>query len=78
MLKVEGAVPSDYIDGTDFVTVPVQDVRHSHDAVLVSFPTEKAGWTDLTARDRERVTDFVTRKARTIAMFADQNFNLVP
>ncbi|MGD9616418.1 MAG: hypothetical protein AB7H90_04595 [Alphaproteobacteria bacterium] len=78
ILKVEGAVPSDYIDGSTMVTVPTQDVHRSHDGLLVSFPTEKAGWTDLTAKDRERLTDFVTSKARNIAALADLGFKVAP
>lgn len=57
ILKVEGPVPSDYIDGTTMVEVPTESVRHHYDGLLLSFPTEKAGLNDLTAKDRERLTE---------------------
>ena len=78
ILKVEGAVPSDYMDGSTMVDVPTRQALPSAEGVLVSFPTGKSGWTDLTAKDRERLTDFVTNKARNIAALADLNFKVVP
>ena len=77
-LEVEGAVPSDYIDGTTMVEVPTEHVSHHYDGLLLSFPTEKAGLGDLTAKDRERLTNFVTNKARNIAALADSGYVVAP
>jgi hypothetical protein len=74
-LQVEGPVPSDYVDDTTIVTVPTQDVHHNYDGLLLTFPTEKAGLTDLTSKDRQRLTDFVTNKARAIAALASSGFS---
>jgi hypothetical protein len=76
-LKVEGPIPSDYVDGNTMVTVPTEDARHHYDGLLLSFPTGKAGLNDLTPKDRERLTDFVTNKARVITAFAKSD-SLVP
>jgi hypothetical protein len=70
-LKVEGDVPSDYVDDTTMVTVPKVDVRHNYDGLLLSFPTEKSGLNDLTSRDRQRLTDFATNKSRAIRALAE-------
>ena len=74
-LNLEGPVPSDYIDGTTMVEVPTEDVRHHYDGLLLSFPTGKAGLNDLTAKDRELLTDFVTNKARAIAALANSGLS---
>ena len=60
------------------VEVPTERVSHHYDGLLLSFPTEKAGLNDLTAKDRERLTNFVTNKARNIAVFADSGYIAVP
>lgn len=78
ILTVEGPVPSDYIDDTVLVEVPNEHVRRNHDSLLLSFPTEKAGFGDLTARDRELLTDYVTNRARAIAALAESGFPVVP
>ena len=39
---------------------------------------EKAGLNDLTTKDRERLTDFVTNKARAIAALAGSGFVVSP
>jgi hypothetical protein len=78
ILKVRGPVPSNYIDGFDLVPVPNIRTQSFFDGLLLSFPTGKAGLSDLTARDRERLTDFVTNKARNIAAFVQTGYAVVP
>ena len=78
-LLLSDALPTtNCIDGTTMVEVPTEDVRHHYDGLLLSFPTEKAGLNDLTAKDRERLTDFVTNKARAIAALAGSGFVVSP
>jgi hypothetical protein len=76
ILKVEGPVPSDFVDDTAMVTVPTQIVGHNYDGLLLSFPTGKAGLHDLTSKDQKRLTDFVTNKARAIAGLASSGFRV--
>ncbi|MGC2414065.1 MAG: hypothetical protein WA459_15360 [Stellaceae bacterium] len=76
ILKVEGPVPSDFVDDTKMVTVPTQDVHHNYDGLLLSFPTGEAGLHDLTSKDQQRLTDFVTNKARAIAALASDGFTV--
>jgi hypothetical protein len=76
-LSVEGPVPSDFIDDTKMVTVPTLNVRHNYDGLLVSFPTGKAGWNDLTPKDRERITNFVTNKALNIDALSKSGLRVV-
>lgn len=77
ILTVEGDVPSDYTDDTKMVTVPTLDAHSNYDGLLVSFPTGKAGWEDLTAKDRERITNFVTNKALAIDALSKSGFKVL-
>jgi len=76
VLKVEGDVPSDYVDDTTLVTVPKVDVHPYYDGLLLSFPTGKAGLNDLTSTDRQRLTDFATNKSRNIRVFAELGYKV--
>jgi hypothetical protein len=75
-LKVEGDVPSDYVDGTKLVTVPKVDVRQNYDGLLLSFPTGESGLNNLTSRDRQRLTDFATNKSRGIRALVEVGLGL--
>jgi hypothetical protein len=70
-LTVEGPVPDDYVVSTRMVTVPTMISRPDYDALLLSFPTGRSGFTDLAPRDRQQLIDFATWKARTIRSFAE-------
>lgn len=76
ILHVVGDVPSDYVDDTTLATIPTQDIHTNYDGLLVSFPTGKAGWGDLTLADQRRLTDFVTNKARNIAALGQSGFSV--
>jgi hypothetical protein len=77
ILKVEGDVPSDYVDDTKMVTVPKVDVHHNYDGLLLSFPTGKSGVDDLTGDDRQQLTDFATNKSRAIRALSKVGLTVV-
>jgi hypothetical protein len=70
-------VPSDDYDDTELVYTPTVTTNNRYDGVLVSFPTEKAGWNDLTEKDREDLTAFVTNKAYAIDAASKNNFKVI-
>jgi hypothetical protein len=67
-LSAEESNPGDYLvyqPPDDYV--PTQTSRDNVGGMFLSFPTGKANLSDLTVRDRESLTKFVTDKARNIA-----------
>jgi hypothetical protein len=75
-LRVEGDVPPDFMDGTRIVTVPTQKSHNSYDGMLVTFPTGKASWNDLTFSDQKHLSDFVKNRARGIAALAGLGYQI--
>jgi hypothetical protein len=75
-LNVQEPIPSDYVDGTKMVTVPKVDVHHNYDGLLLSFPTGKSDLNDLTSEDRQRLTDFATKKSLQIRALAERGLKV--
>jgi hypothetical protein len=75
-LRVEGAVPSDFLDSTRMVVVPTQQLHNDYDFTLVSFPTGKAAWSDLTLADQKHVSEFVRTKAKNIAALGSLGYRV--
>jgi hypothetical protein len=75
-LQVEGDIPADFVDGTRMVVVPMTHVHNSYDGMLVSFPSGKAGWSDLTPRDQKSVSGFVRNAAKNIGVFTSLGYQV--
>jgi outer membrane protein OmpA-like peptidoglycan-associated protein len=72
-LGIEGDNPGDFYEvPRPADIVPIQTTQHNTDGLIVGFDTEKA---DVTDRERKRLDDFVTNKARNIAVLA-QSYNV--
>ena len=67
-LQREGPMPSDFLELPNYPDmIPTQSTHNFFDALVLSFPTGKAGLNDLTQKDRDRMRRFVENKARAIA-----------
>jgi hypothetical protein len=75
-LRVAGDVPADFVNGTRMVVVPTQQVHNNYDAMLVTFPTGKASWNDLTLSDQKHLSEYVKNKARNIAALAGLGYRV--
>jgi hypothetical protein len=77
-IRLEGMDPGDFFEIPGIPDlVPVQDKSTRADALMVTFPTGQAGLGDLTAKDRKRLLDFVTNKARNIRALLQSNYGYV-
>jgi hypothetical protein len=71
-LVAEGDNPGDMMEVKgEYGIVDVAGAHRNSDGVLLSFPTEKAGLSDLADSDRKRLSDFVVNKARAIKALSD-------
>ncbi len=71
-LYMEGPNPGDYLELPNYPDIiPTQHTNHNIDGLVLSFPTGKSGLLDLTQKDRQRLNEFVTNKARAIGALAE-------
>jgi hypothetical protein len=71
-LRREGPNPGDFLELPNYPDIiPTQTIHHNYDALVLSFPTVKAGLEDLTRKDSQRLREFVENKARAIAALAE-------
>lgn len=69
-MHLEGSNPGDWYEVPSAPDlVPIQKTYTATDALVVTFPTGRAGLSDLTSKDRKRLLDFVTNKARNVGVF---------
>jgi hypothetical protein len=74
-LSREGPNPGDWLElASPADIIPTQTTHHLNNGLLLSFPTGKADLHDLTQKDRQRLREFVTDKARAIAVLS-KSFN---
>lgn len=72
VLRMEGNNPGDYLEvWAPSDIIPTAHSGGSLSAEIVSFPTGKSHVSDLTPEDRNKLTAYVIRKARAIAIFAE-------
>jgi hypothetical protein len=60
-----------YLVDTPDDTVPVQVAQHRSEGLLISFPTEKHKWTDLSSSQQEEVKRFVLNRTASIRALSD-------
>jgi hypothetical protein len=71
--------PTDmYLVDTPDDTVPVQARHQNHEGILISFPTEKHGWNDLSSSQQYEVRQFVLNRTAGIRILADYKDVVAP
>jgi hypothetical protein len=76
-LEMTGKIPGDWweVDSLPDI-IPIEYKSKYADGVVLSFPTGQANLSDLTAKDRQRLEDFVTNEARNIGVLLERNIKL--
>ncbi len=70
-LVLDGTNPGDWVeDGTIDDVIPRANQDTNMDGIVVSFPTEKSGISDIAPDDQKRLTDFAIRQGQRIDLFA--------
>lgn len=70
-LKAENHPSDQYLVDTPDDVVPVQVAQHRSEGLLISFPTEKHHWTDLSSSQQEEVKRFVLNRTAAIRALSD-------
>jgi hypothetical protein len=71
-LALDGTNPGDWVeDGVIYVDIPRANQDTTMDGIVVSFPTEKSGVSDIAPDDQKRLKDFAISQAKRIDYFAE-------